>query len=89
MNIRAEPSQQHLKEDIDHVANGSQEDLGCSRDDILTMQGTVNERRKERQKKRWEDNIKQWRGMGLGDIRRRCIVALPSVVTRRPSRLRD
>ena len=32
------------------------------------MQGTVNgARRRGRQKKRWEDNIKEWTGMGFGD----------------------
>ena len=34
------------------------------------MQGAVKEaRRKGRQKKRWEDNIKEWTGMGFGDSR--------------------
>ena len=32
------------------------------------LQGTVKEaRRRGRQKKRWEDNIKEWTGMGFGD----------------------
>ena len=31
------------------------------------MKGT---RRRGRQKKRWEDNIKEWTGMGFGDSRR-------------------
>ena len=31
-------------------------------------QGTVKgERKRGRQKKRWEDNIKEWTGMGFGD----------------------
>ena len=32
------------------------------------LQGTVKRaRRRGRQKKRWEDNIKEWTGMGFGD----------------------
>ena len=62
------------------------------------LQGTVKgARRRGRQKKRWEDNIKEWTGMGLGDSLRaaedregwRGIVATSSVVPRRPPRLRD
>ena len=53
--------------------------------------------RRERQKKRWEDNIKEWTGMGTGDSLRAAedregwkgIVATSSVVPRRPPRLRD
>ena len=54
-------------------------------------------RRRGRQKKRWEDYIKEWTGMGFGDSLRtaedregwKCIVATSSVVPRRPPRLRD
>ena len=54
-------------------------------------------RRRGRQKKRWEDNIKEWTGMGFGDSLRAAedregwkgIVATSSVVPRRPPRLRD
>ena len=62
------------------------------------LQGTVKgARRRGRQKKRWEDNIKEWTGMGFGDSLRAAedregwkgIVAASSVVPRRPSRLRD
>ena len=62
------------------------------------LQGTVKgARRRGRQKKRWEDNIKEWTGMGFGDSLRavedrggwKCIVATSSVVPRRPPRLRD
>ena len=62
------------------------------------LQGTVNgARRRGRQKKRWEDNIKEWTGMEFGDSLRaaedregwKCIVATSSVVPRRPPRLRD
>ena len=50
-----------------------------------------------RQKNRCEDNIKEWSGMEFGDSLRVLedreiwtgIVATSSVVTRRPSRLRD
>ena len=50
-----------------------------------------------RQKKRWEDNIKEWMGMGFRDSLRAAedregwkgIVAKSSVVPRRPQRLRD
>ena len=62
------------------------------------LQGTVKgARRRGRQKKRWEDNIKEWTGMGFGDSLRAAedregwkgIVAMSSVVHRRPPRLRD
>ena len=62
------------------------------------LQGTVKgARMKGRQKKRWEDNIKEWTGMGFGDSLRAAedregwkgIVATSTVVLRRPSRLRD
>ena len=62
------------------------------------LQGTVKgARRLGRQKKRWEDNIKEWTVMVLGDSLRAAedregwkgIVATSSVVPRRPPRLRD
>ena len=62
------------------------------------LQGTVKgARRRGRQKKRWEYNIKEWTGMGFGDSLRaekdregwKGIVATSSVVPRRPQRLRD
>ena len=54
-------------------------------------------RRRGRQKKRWEDNIKEWTGMGFGDSLRAAedrdrwngIVAMSSMVPRRPPWLRD
>ena len=60
----------------------------------ITMKGA---RRRGRQKKRWEDNIKKWTGMGFGAYLRAAedregwkgIVATSSVVPRRPPRLRD
>ena len=50
-----------------------------------------------RQKKRWEDNIKEWTGMGFGDSLKaakdregwKSIFATSYVVPRRPPRLRD
>ena len=62
------------------------------------LQGTVEgARRRGRQKKRLEDNSKELTGMGFGDSLRtvedregwKGIVATPSVVPRRPPRLRD
>ena len=62
------------------------------------LQGTVKgTRRRRRQKKRWEDNIKELTGMEFGDSLRasedserwKCIVAMSSVVPQRLSRLRD
>ena len=62
------------------------------------LQGTVKgARRRGRQKKRWEDNIKEWAGTGFGDSLRAAedregwkgIVAKSSVVPRRPPRLGD
>ena len=61
------------------------------------LQGTVNGiRRRERQKKRWKYNIKEWTGMGFGESLRAAedregwkgIIATSSVVPRRPPRLR-
>ena len=63
-----------------------------------TLQGTVKgARRSGRQQRRWEDNIKEWTGMGFGDSPRaaedrerwKYIVVTSSVVPRRPARLRD
>ena len=57
------------------------------------LQGTVKGVKwRGRQKKRWEDNIKEWTGMGFGDSLRAAeeregwkgIVAMSSVVPRRP-----
>ena len=62
------------------------------------LQGTVKgARRRGRQKKRWEDNIKEWTGMRFGDSLRAAedregwkgIVATSSVVPRRTPSLRD
>ena len=54
-------------------------------------------RRQGRQRKRWEDNIREWTGLGFGKSQRavenrekwRKLVAKSSVVPQRPSRLRD
>ena len=62
------------------------------------LQGTVKEgRRQGRQRKRWEDNIREWIGLVLGKSQRavenrekwRKLVVKSSVVPQRPSRLRD
>ena len=62
------------------------------------LQGAVKgDRRSGRQKKRWEDNIKEWTEMGFGDFLRAAeerqgwkgIVARSSVMPRRPPRLKD
>ena len=62
------------------------------------LQGTVKgARRRGRQKKRWEGNIKEWMGMGFRDSLRAAedregwkgIVAMSSMVPRRLPRLRD
>ena len=62
------------------------------------LQGTVKGKRKRgRQKKRWEDNIKEWTGMDFASSTRAAenrsrwkgIVANSSVVPRRPSKLWD
>ena len=55
------------------------------------------ERKTEEEMGRWEDNIKEWTGMGFGDSLRAAedregwkgIVATSSVVPRRPPRLGD
>ena len=62
------------------------------------LQGAVKgARRRGRQKKRWDGNIKEWTGMGFGDSLRAAkdregwkgFVAMSSVVPIRPPRLRD
>ena len=62
------------------------------------LQGTVKgERRQNRQRKRWEDNIREWNGLEFGKSQMavenrekwRKLVAKSSVVPQRPSRLRD
>ena len=60
------------------------------------LQGTVKgHRKRSRQKKRWEDNIKEWTGMDFVSSSRaaenrtswKAIVANSSVVPRRPSKV--
>ena len=62
------------------------------------LQGTVKGgRRQGRQGKRWEDNIREWTGLGFDRSQRvvenrekwRKLVAKPSLVPQRPLRLRD
>ena len=62
------------------------------------LQGTVKGgRRQGEQRKRWEDNIREWTGLEIGKSQRavenrekwRKMVAKSSVVPKRPSRLRD
>ena len=62
------------------------------------LQGTVKGgRRQGKQRKRWEDNIREWTGLEFGKSQRavanreklRTLVAKSSVVPQRPSRLRD
>ena len=51
------------------------------------LQGTMKEgRRQGRQRKRWEDNIREWTGLELAKSNR---AVKSSVVPQRPSRLRD
>ena len=61
------------------------------------MQGTVKGgRRQGRQKKRWEDNIREWTGLELAKFQRavekrekwRNLVAKSSVMPQRPLRVR-
>ena len=63
-----------------------------------TLQGTVKGgRRQGGQRKRWEDNIREWTGLEFGKSLRavenrkrwRKLVAKSSVVPQRPSQLRD
>ena len=62
------------------------------------LQGTVKGgRRQDGQRKRWEDNIREWTGLEFGKSQRavenrekwRKLVAKSSMVPQRPSRLRD
>ena len=73
--------------------------VSCSSGLAKTIsQGTVKGgRRQGRQRKRWEDNIREWTGLEFGKSKRavedrenlRKLVAKSSVVPQRPSRLRD
>ena len=62
------------------------------------MRGTVKkERRRGRQRERWENNIREWTGLEFGKSQRAVenrekwmkLVAKSYVVPQRPSRLRD
>ena len=61
------------------------------------LQDTVKGGRKDRERKRWEDNIKEWTGLELAKSQRaveyrekwRKLIAKSSVVPQRPSRLRE
>ena len=62
------------------------------------LQGTVQGgRRQGRQRKRWEDNIREWTGLEFAESQKavenrekwKKLVAKSSVVPKRPSRLRD
>ena len=63
------------------------------------LQGTVKEgRRQGGQRKRWEDNIREWTGLEFAKSQERAVenreiwrklAAKSSVVPQRPSRLRD
>ena len=62
------------------------------------LQGTLKGgRRQGRQRKRWEDNIREWAGLEFGKSQRAVenrgewikLVSKSSVVPQRPSRLRD
>ena len=64
----------------------------------MILKGTAQGgRRKVRHKKRWEDNIPEWRGLVLGEIRKnaddrkewRKVIARSSLMPQRSSRLRD
>ena len=75
----------------DHVSHSS----GLAK---TILQGTVKgERRQGGQRKRWEDNIREWTGLEFSKSQRalenwekwRKLVAKSSVVPQRPSRLRD
>ena len=64
----------------------------------ITVKGTVKGAgRQGGQRKRWEDNIRDWTGLEFGKSQRavenrekwRKLVAKSSVVPQRPSRLRD
>ena len=63
-----------------------------------TLQGTgKGGRRRGRQRKRWEDNIREWTGLEFAKSKRaaenreerRKLVAKSSVVPQRPSRVRE
>ena len=64
----------------------------------MILQGMVQGgRRKGRQKKRWEDNISEWTGLGLGETLQKAedreewrkVAARSSLMPQRSFRLRD
>ena len=73
--------------------------VSCSPDLAKTiLQGTVKGgRRQGRERKRWEDNIREWTGLEFGKSQRAVenrekwskLVVKSSVVPQRPSQLRD
>ena len=87
--IGPDPGQETETKIFGHVSRSS----GLAK---TILQGTVEGQRKRgRQKKRWEDNIKEWTGMDFASSTRAAenrtrwkgIVANSSVVPRRPSKI--
>ena len=85
----------------DHVTNEEvcakiQQAIG-PHEDLLTIVKVKGGRRQGGQRKRWEDNIREWTGLEFGKSQRavenrgkwRKLVAKSSVAPQRPSRLRD
>ena len=77
---------------------GHEWNVSCTSGPAKTiLQGTVKGgRRQDRQRKRWEDNIREWTGLGFAKSQRavknrekwRKLVVKSSMMPRRPSRLR-
>ena len=89
VNAEEEEEAGVLIDRLDRTTTRYKMEIGPDKTKVMTNNST--------QKKRWEDNIKEWTGMGFGDSLRAAedregwkgIVATSSVVPRRPPRLRD
>ena len=89
-------SQVSLNKSINHLIIRCKQSLRVFILQIRRVQGTVKGKRKRgRQKKRWEDNIKEWTGMDFASSTRaaenrsrwKVVVANSSVVPRQPSKV--
>ena len=94
--LRSSRQSDHTKRETQSAMLWSRLPFIRSRQTIL--QGTVKgERSQGRQRERWEDNIREWTGLGFAKSQTavenreewRKLVAKSSVVPQRPSRLRD
>ena len=86
-----------IRSSQNHLARHSERGKKTGLAKTILQGGVKGGRRQGRQRKRWEDNFREWTGLGFGKSQRalenggkwRELVAKSSVVPQRPSRLRD